>query len=306
MKQSKSRPKNATSISTYADLQDYALAFANGHLGLLVLCGAAGIGKSRCLRDAVGDDVCWIDGNASAFGIYCKAYEHRDQPIVLDDVDGLYKDRQGVRLLKTLCQTDPVKRLSWQTAAGALEKRDIPREFTTSSHLAVIVNRWESLNADVVALEDRGHLIVFAPAAMEVHRHAAAWFWDQEIFDFVGKHLGLINQPSLRIYHRASELKMAGLPWQEVILSCCLTGKTLAVAELKADPKFKTEEERVQAFIAAGHGCRATYFNHAQKLSAAGSAPSVTLSTNVNPFEARPKFDLIEILKKRHRKIGNG
>jgi GAF domain-containing protein len=36
--------------------------------------------------EAVGTEVCWLDGNASPFGIYTAAYAHRDQPIVLDDV----------------------------------------------------------------------------------------------------------------------------------------------------------------------------------------------------------------------------
>ena len=208
----------------------------------------------------------------------------------------LYRDRQGVRLLKTLCQTDPVKQLSWQTAAAVLDQRGIPREFTTTSRVAVIANRWQSLNADVAALEDRGHLIDFAPDALEVHRQAATWFWDQEIFDFVGAHLSLIEQPSFRIYHRAAELKLAGLAWKEAILSRCLKGKTLAVALLKMDPAYQTEAERVEAFIAAGHGCRASYFNHALKLSGGGPAPAIVLSTNVNPHEMPTTFDLLEFL----------
>jgi hypothetical protein len=76
-----------------------------------------------CLRKAVGDDVGWICGNTSAFGIYQQAYERRDQPLVLDDIVGVYRDRDGVRLLKALCQTERVMTLSWHTAAKALERR---------------------------------------------------------------------------------------------------------------------------------------------------------------------------------------
>ena len=35
-----------------------------------------------------------------------KLYRHRDQFVVIDDVDALYADRSGVRLLKCLCQTE--------------------------------------------------------------------------------------------------------------------------------------------------------------------------------------------------------
>jgi hypothetical protein len=146
MTKSKSLPDHALRIRSYADLRKYTQAFAAGHLNLLILCGPPGVGKSRGLRAEVGNNVCWIDGNASAFGIYQEAYTSRNQPIVLDDVDGLYRDRNGIRLLKTLCQTERVKSLCWHTDAPTLEKRGIPRQFTTTSRMAFIVNQWQSLN----------------------------------------------------------------------------------------------------------------------------------------------------------------
>jgi hypothetical protein len=38
------------------------------------------------------------------------------------------------------------------------------------------------------------------------------------------------------------------------------------VAQLRADPTFKPEAERVKAFRESGGGSRATYFNYAKKL----------------------------------------
>jgi hypothetical protein len=46
-------------------------------------------------------------------GIYLQAFEFRNQPLILDDIDGLYADRSGIRLLKALCQSEPVKTLGW-------------------------------------------------------------------------------------------------------------------------------------------------------------------------------------------------
>src|ERR1019366_4878824 len=99
MTMSKSLPARALCIRAYQDLDRYAHAFAAGHLNLLILLGPPGIGKSRRLRQAVGENVCWIDGNASAFGIYQEAYRHQNQPLILDDIDGLTRDRNAVRLL---------------------------------------------------------------------------------------------------------------------------------------------------------------------------------------------------------------
>ena len=103
MAKSKTLPDAVVAVATYRELEHYARAFADGHLNLLMLRGAPGLGKSQCFRRALNGQACWIDGNASAFGIYLQAHEHRNRPMVLDDVDGLYRDRQGIRL-PTLCK----------------------------------------------------------------------------------------------------------------------------------------------------------------------------------------------------------
>src|SRR5262249_10235392 len=156
-------------------------------------------------------------------------------------------------------QTEPRKTLCWHTATPLLKRRSVPPRFTTTSHVALIGNDWKTLNADVAALEDRGHVLLFEPTALEVHRQAAGWVWDQEIFDFVAAHLHLIVQHSLRTYHQAWELKQAGLDWRQAVLSRFLTGAALAVARLKGTPSFTSEAARVRAFVQAGAGCRATY-----------------------------------------------
>jgi hypothetical protein len=303
MAESKSLPAGVVAIPTYAELEHYAHAFAAGHLTLLILCGAPGLGKSQCLRRALAGKVCWIDGNASAFGVYLQAYEHRHQPLVLDDIDGLHGDRRSIRLLKALCQTDMVKTVCWQTAAA--RPGQIPRQFSTTSRVVIIANEWKALNADVAALEDRGHCLHFAPSALEVHRHSARWFWDQEIFDFVGAHLHLFMQPSLRSYVLAWELKRAGLNWREPLLGRCLTGAALAVAKFKANPSFASEEARVRAFVAAGLGCRASYFNAAKKLKPQQATPAIKL-THSSPEEPTPNVDFLDSLRRRFGPLGNG
>jgi hypothetical protein len=301
MARSKSLPDYVLHVRTYAELEQYARAFAQGYLNLLMLCGAAGLGKSRCLRRAVGDKACWIDGNATAFGIYLEAYEYCHRPIILDDVDGLYRDRNGIRLLKSLGQTEKVKSLSWQTDAKTLERRGVPRQFTTTSRVVIIANRWLSLNADVAALEDRGHFLLFEPSALEVHRQAGGWFWDQQVFDFVGDHLHLMERPSLRTYVRAWELKQAGLDWRQGVLCRCVTGLALEVARLKADPAYPSEEDRVRAFVASDAGCRATYFHHAKKLQPRVGRPEMRLAHSAPPPESTPDPDILDRLRRRFR-----
>src|SRR4051794_19505254 len=99
-KRRRRHPEKAIHVSTYDRLEEYLRAFAQGHFHLLVLVGAGGLAKSRSVRSVLDGKACWIEGNATPFGMYVRLYRHRDQFVVIDDVDALYADRSGVRLLK--------------------------------------------------------------------------------------------------------------------------------------------------------------------------------------------------------------
>jgi hypothetical protein len=306
MAPSKQLPPQAVRVPTYAALEQYVRAFAAGHLNLLLLFGPPGVGKSRCLRQALGSQVGWLSGQATPLGIYLMAYQHCHLPLVLDDVDGLYAERSGIRLLKALCQTERRKTVSWHTQAAVLDRQGIPRQFTTTSRLALVGNDWKTLNADVAALEDRGHVVVFEPTALEVHRQAAEWFWDAEIFDFVADHLHLMTQPSLRSYLQAWELKRAGLDWQQGVLCRCLTATALLVARLKADRSFPSEAARVRAFVQSGAGCRATYFRHARKLQRLAAPPKLPLAHSSPPADDLPDQSHLDHLRRRFEELRSG
>jgi hypothetical protein len=134
-------------LTTYERLGEYLGAFAQGHFHLMILVGAGGLAKSRSVRAVLSDGkACWIEGNATPFGMYAKLYRHRDQFVVIDDVDALYADRSGVRLLKCLCQTEEEKAVAWHSDARSLERQGIPREFTTKSRVVIIANDWKTLD----------------------------------------------------------------------------------------------------------------------------------------------------------------
>src|SRR5258708_20881881 len=171
-KRRRSKRKKALNVTTYDRLEDYLRAFAQGHFHLLILVGAGGLAKSRSVRAVLGGNACWIEGNATPFGMYAKLYRHRDEFIVIDDVDALYSDRSGVRLLKSLCQTEEEKTVSWHSDARTLERQGIPREFATTSRVIIISNDWKTLNTNVAALQDRGHVLFSQPSAPERHAQA--------------------------------------------------------------------------------------------------------------------------------------
>lgn len=124
---------------------------------------------------------------------------------VLDDIDDLYRDRDAVNLLKCLCQTEGRKRLGWHLDNATLRREQIPRAFDTSSRVCLIANEMQATNPNVEALLDRGIVVRFDPSSEELHHRAASWFWDQEIFDFIGYRLHWIESASMRDYELASK-----------------------------------------------------------------------------------------------------
>lgn len=258
-------------LTSYERLDHYLRAFAEGHFNLLILVGPGGTSKSRSVRSALGDNACWIEGNATPFGMYAKLYHHRDQFVVIDDVDGIYADRGGVRLLKCLCQTEEQKSVAWHSDARSLERQGIPREFTTRSKVIIITNDWKTLNKNVAALQDRGHVLVFQPGAAEVHRKAGAWFDDAEIYQWFGANLHRIREPSLRHYFKAKELKAANMDWRVVLADESDNPRARLASDVLAHPGYVSTAARVEAFVRQGGGCRATFFNYRRRLTYGGS-----------------------------------
>jgi hypothetical protein len=265
-KHRRDQPHKVLHRTTYQRLEQYLGAFAQGHFHLLILVGAGGLAKSRSVRAVLDGKACWIEGNATPFGMYVKLYRHRDQFIVIDDVDALYADRSGVRLLKCLCQTEEEKSVAWHTDARSLERQGIPREFTTKSRVVIISNEWKTLNKNVGALQDRGHVLLFQPSAVEVHTQAGKWFDDQEIYAWFASNLHRVREPSLRHYVRARELKAAGMDWTEVVAADAENPRARLAAELLASATYATTAERVNAFVEQRGGCRATFFNYRRRL----------------------------------------
>ena len=216
------------------------------------------------MRSVLDGKACWIEGNATPFGMYVKLYWHRDQFVVIDDVDALYADRSGVRLLKCLCQTEEAKSVAWHSDAqpGAAGHT---REFTTKSHVVIISNDWRTLDKNVAVLQDRGHVLLFQPGAAEVHRKAGTWFDDREIYEWFAANLHRVREPSLRHYVRAKELKAAGMDWTEVLAAEDENRRARLAAELLASDAYGSTAERARAFVEQGGGCRATFFNYRRK-----------------------------------------
>jgi hypothetical protein len=270
-------PREVIRLSTYAQLELYLSKFARGELGLVLLLGRHGTGKSEGVRrtlsipDQVGRErVLYVEGHMQPFGLYRQLWDHRDQPVVLDDLDRLYADPDCVRLLKPLCNTVPERRLHWLTNRTTNEG-GLPPSFTTSSSVILIANEWRSLNPNVRALEDRAIILHFCPANEEVHRKVGGWFDDAEVYEFLAKLMPLIPVVSMRHYCKGSQLRRAGLAdWRTSLLQMVVQdGRAAGVLAALHDPELHSEQERVARFTALTGASRATYFRIKARLATA-------------------------------------
>ena len=229
---SKTIPTDAERVCTYDALREFRDSFFRAELYFLLVVGRQGLSKSeefeqRCrpYRDRDGQEVSiahYIKGNITAVEAYRVAYEQRHKLVVYDDGERLWADSNGRFLLRDSTECKPRKWVHWRTENKDLERQHIPKLFeTTSRACRVIMNRFAFGDAyEYDAIIDRGHFVYFDPTALEIHRNTVLWFWDQEIFDFVGYDFCLIdpNKLSARTYVKAWERRPKG-DWQEFIVA---------------------------------------------------------------------------------------
>ncbi|MGP0069792.1 MAG: tyrosine-type recombinase/integrase [Isosphaeraceae bacterium] len=134
----------------------------------------------------------------------------------------------------------------------------------TQRYLSLVV--WRTLDQNVAALQDRGHVLFFQPGAAEVHRKAGTRFDDREIYEWFAANLHRVREPSLRHYVRARELKAAGMDWTEVLADEGEYQRARLARELLANGAYASTAARVKASVEQGGGCWATFFNYRRYL----------------------------------------
>lgn len=280
---SKTIPPDAEVLRTYDELRDFRDAFFDERFYFLIVVGRHGLGKSwdfedRCQprvdRDGTEISIAYFaKGNVTPVEAYRLAYQHRNKLLVVDDGERLWADSSGRYLLRDLTECKPWKTVNWRTQNKELEREGIPKSFRTCSRVCLIMNRFAFGDThEYDAIIDRAQFVYFDPTPLEIHKNTALWFWDQEIYDFIGDHLNLIapDKLSSRTYVKAHERKPKG-DWKEFIARRYFTdsGEEWVMA-LEGSLNFVSVDDRVAEFTRrTGHG-RSTYFNLKKAMKANG------------------------------------
>ncbi|MCA9091411.1 MAG: hypothetical protein KDA90_22580 [Planctomycetaceae bacterium] len=263
-------PAGAKVIHTFAEYDQICQAFLQGQISTLLIIGRPGIGKTEIFRRNIDPDVATIfRGHITPFRFFCECFSQLGKLILLDDAEGLWGDRTGRRLIRALSEVSSTKRLAWATTSKLLEREQVPQAFDTQSRLCMICNRFTSgSNAETEAILDRAVTVSFNPTVQELYQWGATWFWDQEIFDYIGERLRFLAGISGRMLVTASQLKCSGIDWKPYVDEHALDISCLAVQELESSGM--DAERKIQNFIERTGGSRATYYRIRSRLAATG------------------------------------
>jgi len=268
-------------VTMYEHLKEVTGAFAEGKFEFMLVSGSAGLSKSYTMRSKLGDRAHWITGNASPFQFYKDGWQFSVENqlaksgvvkpglLVIDDCDELLAQRVGLNLLKSYCQTDDEKLIGWNTASKQLKDEGIPKQYRFTGQVCVISNDYHATTRHLKAVIDRGLMVICKFSAAEVHRNVGSWWpqnkggknpFDREVFEFIGDHLHLIAEPSMRNYLVGAQARRGNLDWRAILFETFgLTEQHLVVHRIMNDPRLNGEE-RVREFERATGMSRATFF----------------------------------------------
>jgi hypothetical protein len=242
-------------------LTSYLTDFAEGLYPFLWVVGRPGTSKTESGKAALRGRPCYYlkAGQVTPLQFFIGCYQHRGQPVILDDAEHLLDNKIGAKLISSLGETSPAKQLSYASSTRGLG--DVPQSYFTTSPLCVVANRSTAFED----IQSRAVILYFDPTNLEIHRAVARWYWDQEIHDWFGQHLHRLPPLDTRWYVIADRDKRAQRDWRQLLLKAHAQDRaSCVVQDLERDPAYPTREDKARRFVeilgTAKGASRATYF----------------------------------------------
>ncbi len=233
---------------TMGDIYDISRKVAAGAFNSLFISGRAGTGKTFNVEKAMndeglieGEDWVKVSGATSVIMMFKTMYQYRNNVIVFDDADAVFRDENGRNILKAALDTKKVRNISYlkklemlfdpkdfdndpQGMYNAIESGKIPNKFDFSGRVIFISNlpkdkadpdgaiRSRSIlidvNPDDATLMERMRIILphLEPRDMPISEK-------EEIYEFMKK----AKDVSMRTFVKAAGFKQAGLKnWERM------------------------------------------------------------------------------------------
>ena len=159
-------------------LDQLTTACIKGYARALIVSGPPGLGKSFTVEQELRT---WdpnernhtiIKGYVKATGLYklLWQYKNKGQVIVFDDADSVFFDDTSLNLIKAICDTNDIRRVSYLAEGGLVDEETasrIPKQFEfngtviflTNYDFDMMIDRGHKLAPHLQALVSRSHYI---------------------------------------------------------------------------------------------------------------------------------------------------
>jgi hypothetical protein len=227
---------------TLDDLYEITRRLAAGAFTSLMVSGRAGTGKTFSVTKALkdeglieDDDFIVVSGAVSVIMMYKKMYQYRNQVLVFDDCDAVFRDENGRNILKAALDTKKTRRISYLKKSGlvfdpkdfennpegefnAIENGLVPAYFDFAGRVVFISNLPKDKADPDGAIRSRSILIDVNPDDMTLMERIKILLPDleprdmplkdkEEIFEFMKR----AKDVSMRTFVKAAGFKQAGL-----------------------------------------------------------------------------------------------
>jgi hypothetical protein len=132
--------------SKYLSLETYIEQMAKGKVRSLIVHGPPGVGKTYSASSFItkysSQKNKSISGHMSLLSLYVELYRHRaiGQILILDDVDSVMNNLQGLNILKAAMDTRSVREISWESTSSLLPALGVPNSFQFDGGVILITN----------------------------------------------------------------------------------------------------------------------------------------------------------------------
>ena len=105
-----------------------------------ILDGSFGLGKSTVIKGYLKQNnhkFVYLNSYSTALSLYLQVYHNKDKLILLDDLNGIWKDEKGLSILRALINTEDVRYITYNSSS---EKLTAPSNFIFSGKIIILCN----------------------------------------------------------------------------------------------------------------------------------------------------------------------
>ena len=233
-------------------------AACTGDVRAVIVSGPPGLGKSYGVEqvlkahDPEGNNTTTVKGFVRATGLYKVLYQNRlpGQVLVFDDADSIFFDDITLNLLKGVCDSTDVRRVSWLAETRMVDEESaelMPRSFEfegtiifiTNLDFDLLIEKGHKLAPHLEAMVSRAHYIDLAMKTKRDYLVRIAQVVklgmlkdngynqtaEDEVLAFINANVDRMRELSLRMVLKVAavrKVRMGGAGWERMArVTCC-------------------------------------------------------------------------------------